>query len=130
LFLTGDHLKKSGFAMSVLSNQSDALFGCERKTDLIQKKPVTEAFRQIFYSDHKKYAQSAKNCDGKYCLNFSIKIPSMSGLVILKNPMTGGRRQKHPICDFGLRPALARRLLLKSTNMDGLGSCDFYWQMV
>jgi hypothetical protein len=72
LLLTVDHLKKGGFAMSVLTNQANPLFGCEGKTDLIQKKPVTEAFRQIFYSDHKKYAQSAKNCDGKYCLNFSI----------------------------------------------------------
>ena len=43
---------------------------------------------------------------------------------------TDDRRQRLSIWDLGFRPALARRLLLKSTNMDGLGSCDFYWQMV
>jgi hypothetical protein len=52
LLLTGDHLKKGGFTVSVLSDQADALLGCERETDLIQKKPVTEAFRQILYSEH------------------------------------------------------------------------------
>jgi hypothetical protein len=52
VLITVDHLKKGGFAVSVLSDQADTLFGAQREIDFVKDEPIPEAFGQIFYPDH------------------------------------------------------------------------------
>ena len=52
LFLSGYQPEKGRFAMTVLTNQTHALPRAEGKADPIEDEVSTEAFCQIFYSDH------------------------------------------------------------------------------